>query len=298
MARKDKNRAPAAAGEPGSNRITPVDIQQKEFRESFRGYNEREVDQFLDLVTEELARLHAENRRLQEQVEFRQTMPLGSASAEAEEILRRAKAEAERIVARAASAGTAPAVSASDDPGAVEMVNRFLAREREFLQSLGSKIQQHIEAVREDVRAAKQARPIEVEVEPAVPPPPPEEDAPSEVRQGMTQAMTPIRDQDEDVVTLEDESGSGPSGPTDPPEASIGSEGRSEPDAGQPPVSRSVSPDDPGRVQHPEPGPSASGSAGLLGRFRGRTGPSVAIPSPEEDTGQERSLRELFWGED
>ena len=37
-----------------SRRITPVDIQQKEFRVAMRGYHEQDVDQFLDDVTEEV----------------------------------------------------------------------------------------------------------------------------------------------------------------------------------------------------------------------------------------------------
>jgi DivIVA domain-containing protein len=38
-------------------RITPVEIQQKEFRLAMRGYHERDVDEFLDEITEEVARL-------------------------------------------------------------------------------------------------------------------------------------------------------------------------------------------------------------------------------------------------
>src|ERR671931_409312 len=98
MARKDRKRSPADTGDPRDRRVTPADIQAKEFRESFRGYNEHEVDEFLDLVTEEVARLTAETKRLQEQLDFRQTVPLG---ADAEEVLRRARDEAERIVAEA-----------------------------------------------------------------------------------------------------------------------------------------------------------------------------------------------------
>ncbi len=36
------------AGPVETRRITPMDIQQMEFRNAFRGYNEREVDEFLD----------------------------------------------------------------------------------------------------------------------------------------------------------------------------------------------------------------------------------------------------------
>lgn len=44
--------------------ITPTDIQDKEFSKSFRGYNEEEVDMFLDLITLDLEKLIAENINL------------------------------------------------------------------------------------------------------------------------------------------------------------------------------------------------------------------------------------------
>jgi DivIVA domain-containing protein len=53
MRRKNKQEQPAPAS--GTARITPVDIQQVEFRLAFRGYNERDVDAFLDRVTEDLS---------------------------------------------------------------------------------------------------------------------------------------------------------------------------------------------------------------------------------------------------
>ena len=48
--------------------ITPHDIQNKEFREAFRGYNEDDVDTFLDGVAEEYGRVYAENQRLRIQL--------------------------------------------------------------------------------------------------------------------------------------------------------------------------------------------------------------------------------------
>lgn len=48
--------------------ITPQDIQNKEFREAFRGYNEDDVDTFLDVVAEEYGRVFAENQRLRIQL--------------------------------------------------------------------------------------------------------------------------------------------------------------------------------------------------------------------------------------
>ena len=47
----------------GSGRVTPMDVQQVEFRLAFRGYNERDVDAFLDRLTEDLAVYIEENQR-------------------------------------------------------------------------------------------------------------------------------------------------------------------------------------------------------------------------------------------
>ena len=48
--------------------ITPIEIQNKEFRSAFRGYSEDEVDDFLKIVTEDFEALYKENMDLQEKV--------------------------------------------------------------------------------------------------------------------------------------------------------------------------------------------------------------------------------------
>src|SRR5688572_3906883 len=48
--------------------VSPQDIQDKEFREAFRGYNEDDVDTFLDEVAVEFARLFQENQRMKVQL--------------------------------------------------------------------------------------------------------------------------------------------------------------------------------------------------------------------------------------
>jgi cell division initiation protein len=48
--------------------ITPLDIQNKEFPKSVRGYKEEEVDGFLDLLTLDFEKLIEDNQRLKEQV--------------------------------------------------------------------------------------------------------------------------------------------------------------------------------------------------------------------------------------
>ena len=54
-------------------KLTPLDIHHKEFRHSLRGYNEEEVDQFLDQVADEFERLFKENIDLSEKLEARRT---------------------------------------------------------------------------------------------------------------------------------------------------------------------------------------------------------------------------------
>lgn len=49
--------------------LTPLDIQKKDFRRSFRGYSEGEVDSFLDRINQEYEKLFAENMDLKERIE-------------------------------------------------------------------------------------------------------------------------------------------------------------------------------------------------------------------------------------
>ncbi len=119
---------PAAATTPEPKRLTPVDVQQKEFRLAVRGYNEREVDEFLDLVTEEMARLHAENTRLRAEVET-----------------------------RAPIAGPVPATSSgpSAAPTTPAALHAYVAQEQAFLKQLAGLIQDHARAVKDARRRAR-----------------------------------------------------------------------------------------------------------------------------------------------
>lgn len=49
--------------------LTPLDIHNKEFRKRFRGYDEREVDEFLDQVVRDYDQLGKENAELREEVQ-------------------------------------------------------------------------------------------------------------------------------------------------------------------------------------------------------------------------------------
>lgn len=46
--------------------LTPMDIHNKEFPRTFRGYDEDEVDKFLDSIIDEFERLYKENAEIKE----------------------------------------------------------------------------------------------------------------------------------------------------------------------------------------------------------------------------------------
>ncbi|MDI9596149.1 MAG: DivIVA domain-containing protein [Candidatus Caldatribacteriota bacterium] len=50
-------------------KITPMDIEQQQFNRSFRGYNEEEVDDFLDRIAKDYEEVLNENIKLKEEVE-------------------------------------------------------------------------------------------------------------------------------------------------------------------------------------------------------------------------------------
>lgn len=51
-------------------KLRPVDIQHKEFRKTFRGYNQEEVDDFLDQIYDDYSELYRDNMQLKEQIEM------------------------------------------------------------------------------------------------------------------------------------------------------------------------------------------------------------------------------------
>ena len=136
------------------HRLSPIDVQEKVFRLAFRGYSERDVDEFLDRITEDLAALHEENKRLREQLAEGGVAPGGleDADRQAEAIVRQAREHAARLVeeaeARVEAAGAA--ASAGSDP----LPTSFLLRERQFLQQMAALIQTHARRLKEEARRA------------------------------------------------------------------------------------------------------------------------------------------------
>ena len=250
--------APSAGGA----RITPEDVQQVEFRLAFRGYNERDVDAFLDRITEDLSAYIAEGKA-----------PSGmglagaaAASAEAEEILADARAEAEGILRRAhqdAANVRATAGLAGDVPGTSRAAMApFLNSEREFLQSLGSLVQTHAEEIKEMVAALRsraEAAPDELDRPRTVPEPP---------------------------TAREETSHAEPASP--PVEAAPVSEIRARLEAAGPAP----------ELRLPEAeAPGEPGDAPPI-EVEGGTEPVYSSEGSPAVERRERSLRELFWGED
>ena len=49
-------------------KLTPMDINNKEFKRGLRGYNAEEVDEFLDEVVENYEEMYKENSNLKEKL--------------------------------------------------------------------------------------------------------------------------------------------------------------------------------------------------------------------------------------
>jgi DivIVA domain-containing protein len=149
----DDQEAPAS---PGA-RITPSDVQQVEFRLAFRGYNERDVDAFLDRITEDLSAYLEELERLRGGAPAPTSIATADdAGPEAAAIVARARQEAAAIVRRARDEAAAIRAGAGGDGAdARSTVAPFLNTEREFLQSLGGLVQSHAEEIKSMVLALR-----------------------------------------------------------------------------------------------------------------------------------------------
>jgi DivIVA domain-containing protein len=242
-------------------RLTPLDIQQAEFRLAFRGYRERDVDAFLDRITEDLTAYLEEIERLR-------SAPAASASAQdgtAEETLARARAEADEIVRaareQAAAIGAGAAVAAgSGGADARAAVAPFLSSEREFLQSLGGLVQGHAEEIKGMVLALR-AR-----------------------SEGPTVAETPQARPAESVESA------GSVSPAAQPAGSAAATERPEPQpASTAEIRERLGADEPSAPVPAEPDTIVVESA---------TEPAFAPEGAPVGDRRERSLRELFWGDD
>lgn len=219
----------------GSPRITPAQVQEKQFRTARLGggYRMREVDEFLDQVTDAMSSLVAENERL------RRARPGASAPA------------------------VAPAPAGPADRAAVDA---FLQREKAFLQSLGSLVQEHAEELKRMVRSSREAAGAEAEAP-----------APSTAAEPPVAAGAPAAEEvptTDEPHPLEDE-------PAPAAEVSMETD---EEDAGE-------------LVELEEQAPPASDPEAATEEPIRLDDPEPARSRRTEERG-EGSLRELFWGEE
>jgi DivIVA domain-containing protein len=189
-------------------RITPLDIQQKEFRVSrFGGYRMRDVDEFLDQLTEIVSELADENARLRRQAGAAPVVgspDLEDVARQADEIIQRARDEAARIAAdaRSRSAATATPTAGSDEERAA--VKAFLQQERGFLQDLAGLVQGHAETVKGMAKGARRPEPEDVAT--SEPPPTPASSQTTEVDEEEARVAEASADEEENerLVEIED----------------------------------------------------------------------------------------------
>ncbi len=77
-------------------KITPLDIQERQFSVRFRGFDVREVDSFLEQMAIAFSALDEENARLRE--EIRRSRQEVDASREREETLKRAMLNSQKVL--------------------------------------------------------------------------------------------------------------------------------------------------------------------------------------------------------
>ena len=263
----------------GDARITPEEVQQVEFRLAFRGYNERDVDAFLDRITEGLSSYREELEGLSSGSGLPLTAAAGS-TGDADAIVARARAEADEIVRRAqeqaAGIRAAAGAGSGDARGAVAP---FLNREREFLQSLGGLVQTHAEEIKQMVMAIRER------AEASAPSEAPRSAAPiSSAPQGRSQAEP---ERAGETGTAAGAAAVPVAQPADLEPASA-AEIRERLQASEPPIE--IGPAEEDQNIAPEGTPPIVVESGTEPVFS-----TEGAPASER---RERSLRELFWGED
>jgi DivIVA domain-containing protein len=309
MKRKKEQAEDTFTGTSAKPLLTPMDVQQKEFHVSrMGGYKMRDVDEFLDEITTSMSATVEENRRLREHLGSGAMIgapDLEEVSRQADEIIRRAREEAAQILRDAGTA--APGPMPAGGTGDRAAISAFLLREREFLQSLAALVQGHAENVKtmaKDARAkAETPAPSPGPSNPLTPPPSPPpaapheppvpREAPAPPREPVAPHETPAR---ESATPREPappaapapaprETFAPPPAPTHAsvpePVAEVAAPATPDPAPATNVDRPTEAMEEPVRVEEPEPA--------TVGR---------AEPDEAGEEEGDRSLRELFWGED
>jgi DivIVA domain-containing protein len=201
-----------------TGRITPSDVQQKEFRVARfgAGYRVREVDEFLDQVTDALSALTEENERLR-------------------------RGAGDRVVPSSAPS-VRPAASESDRAA----VDAFLRREKGFLQDLGQLVQAHAEELRSMIRTVRREAAAPPAEEPRAEPAP----APVAVPEAQTAAMPEATNE---PGAPPEEASTGPEEAVDVTHEAARDDGEDGTEATAGPPTTGVIADEPIRLEEPEP---------------------------------------------
>ncbi len=275
MRRKKGTDDAPATGAP----ITPEEVQQVEFRLAFRGYNERDVDAFLDRITEGLSSYLEELERLR-LVGGQPLQAVAGSTGDAAAVVARARAEADEIVRRAhEQAAGIPSAAGAGSGDARGAVAPFLNREREFLQGLGGLVQTHAEEIKQMVLAIREraeassvpdaARSAATPSSVAEVPPSVETDATGERATASSASQVPAAAPPADL------------------EPASAAEIRERLQASEPPVEIGPADEDDLPPKAATPIVVESGTEPVFS--------TEGAPATER---RERSLRELFWGED
>lgn len=175
--------------------LTPEDVRNRRFKTAFRGYDETEVDTFLDEVEVELTRLLGNEDELRKRLEAAQSAPPPQpVQSEAEEMLRRtlllaqrtadetvasAQAEAERLTGDARAQAAALVQQAQEQAAAAigDLERRRQALEqhieglRAFEREYRTRLKAYLESQLRDLEGRSQP-PGETPAAAAAPPPP------------------------------------------------------------------------------------------------------------------------------
>lgn len=261
MRKKDKDAGDAQdfTGMPAPTAVTPADIQSKEFNVSrFGGYRMRDVDEFLDQITGSMTKLAEENERLRSGAGLPAAPSIGAPD------LADTSRQADEIIERAraeAAKIVQDARAQSGTPAAVQGgTDAGRAAVAPFLSQERDFLQQLATLVQGHAESVKGMAKASRTKPTAAPPPP----------------ATPV-----------------PAGrDTQQPEVKAPTPGATQP---MPPVRPSPVPPE---ASEPETDPETAPT--ILVEEPARA--SVSAGDPDDDAGQaeggDRTLRELFWGEE
>jgi len=134
--------------------LTPEDVRNRRFKTSFRGYDETEVDTFLDEVEVELTRLLGEQDDLRKRLQAAQSAPPPQpVASEAEEMLRRTLVLAQRTADETVASAQQEAERLTSDARAqaeamLQQANEQAASATADLERRRQALEQHIEGLR------------------------------------------------------------------------------------------------------------------------------------------------------